>query len=58
MVSELATKSTTTTPLSARPEVTSYDSGYEFSVEHWLELRQLVAADAPPEPLKALAKAS
>jgi hypothetical protein len=57
MVSELAPKSTTTTPASSRPQVTSYDSGYEFSLEHWLEVRQLVAAEAP-EPVKKLAKAS
>ncbi|MFZ3212951.1 MAG: hypothetical protein WA188_15720 [Terriglobales bacterium] len=57
MVSELAPKSPT--PSAGRPQVTSYDSGYEFSLEHWLELRQLVDAEAPHEPeLKALAKAS
>lgn len=27
----------------ARPKVTSYDSGYEHSIEHWMELRLLVA---------------
>jgi len=57
MGSEKAAKATATNP-SARPQLTSYDSGYEFSLEHWLEVRQLVAADAPPEPTKALAKAS
>lgn len=25
-----------------RPQVTSYDSGYEHSYEHWIEVRQLV----------------
>jgi hypothetical protein len=25
-----------------RPEVTSYDSGYEHSMEHWIELRMMV----------------
>lgn len=58
MVSELATKAASTTPSNARPRVTSYDSGYEFSLKHWLEVRQLVEAEAPPEPMKALAKAS
>ncbi len=27
---------------SAKPRVTSYDSGYEHSIEHWIEVRQLV----------------
>jgi hypothetical protein len=25
-----------------RPQVSSYDSGYEHSYEHWIEVRQLV----------------
>ncbi len=25
-----------------RPQVTSYDSGYEHSYEHWIEVRRLV----------------
>lgn len=25
-----------------RPCVTSYDSGYEHSIEHWVEVRQMV----------------
>ena len=25
-----------------RPMLTSYDSGYEHSIEHWIEVRQLV----------------
>lgn len=58
MVSELATKSPTPTPSVGRPQVTSYDSGYEFSLEHWLEVRQLVEAATSERPLKALAKAS
>jgi len=29
---------TTTT----KPRVTSYDSGYEHSIEHWIEVRQMV----------------
>lgn len=27
---------------SGRPQVTSYDSGYEHSIEHWFETRLLV----------------
>ena len=57
MVRELAIKAPTT-PSAERPQVTSYDSGYEFSLEHWLKVRQLVEAEAPAEPMKALAKAS
>jgi len=56
MVSELAAK--TPTASADRPQVTSYDSGYEFSLEHWLEVRQLVEAAASEPPLKVLAKAS
>lgn len=58
MVSELAIKSSTPTPSADRPQVTSYDSGYDFSLKHWLEVQQLVEAEAAPEPMKALAKAS
>ncbi len=58
MVSELATKSATATPCGGRPRVTSYDSGYEFSLEHWLEVQQLVEAEAPPEAMSVLAKAA
>jgi len=58
MVSELASKSPTPTPSADRPQITSYDSGYEFSLKHWLEVRELVEAEAPPEPMKTLAKAS
>jgi hypothetical protein len=58
MVSAVATKSATTAPSGARPRVTSYDSGYEFSLEHWIEVRQLVEAEAPPEAMRVLAKAA
>lgn len=63
MVSELAPKAAIATPSSGRPLVTSYDSGYEHSLEHWLKVKQLVeAADAEPEPARtaplALARAS
>ena len=27
---------------SAKPRVTSYDSGYEHSIEHWIEVRRMV----------------
>ncbi|MGC2323966.1 MAG: hypothetical protein WA463_15150 [Terriglobales bacterium] len=54
----MATKLATTAPSGAPPRVTSYDSGYEFSLEHWLEVRQLVEAEAPPEAMRVLAKAS
>ena len=30
---------------SGRPLVTSYDSGYEHSLEHWLDVQHLVEAD-------------
>jgi hypothetical protein len=26
----------------ARPQVTSYDSGHEHSIEHWIEVRLMV----------------
>jgi hypothetical protein len=59
MASELASKPRIVAPPSGRPRVTSYDSGYEHSLEHWLEVQQLVEAEAVPEAaLKALAKAS
>jgi len=32
-------------PSSGRPLVTSYDSGYEHSLEHWLAVQQLAEAD-------------
>ena len=58
MVCELAAKSATTIPSSRRPTVTTYDSGHEFSLEHWLEVQQLVEAEWLAEPVRALAKAS
>ena len=49
MVSELASKPQIASPSGSRPLVTSYDSGYEHSPEHWLAVKQLVeAADAEP----------
>jgi hypothetical protein len=63
MVTELATKPPIAIPSGGRPLVTSYDSGYEHSLEHWLAVQQLVeAAEAEPESARparfALAKAS
>jgi len=29
-----------------KPHVTSYDSGYEHSIEHWIEVREMVEASA------------
>jgi len=60
MVSELAPKAATTTPSGSRPRVTSYDCGYEHSLEHWVGVQQLVAAEPQPEnPVRwSLARAS
>jgi hypothetical protein len=60
MVSEVASnRQMESSP--GRPLVTSYDSGYEHSPEHWLEVKQLVEA-AAAEPVRkapvSLAKAS
>jgi hypothetical protein len=30
----------------ARPQITSYDSGYEHSIEHWIEVCRMVDAEA------------
>ena len=46
MVSELATNPQIASSSGDRPRVTSYDSGYEHSLEHWLAVRQLVEAAA------------
>lgn len=59
MASKPANKPPIATPSGGRPRVTSYDSGYEHSLEHWLEVQELVEAEAAPAAaLKALAKAS
>jgi len=61
MVSEVETNVTIANPASNRPLVTSYDSGYEHSLEHWLDVKQLVEAAAVEPAGKAallLAKAS
>ena len=52
MVSEVETNLTIASP-SKRLRVTSYDSGYEHSLEHWLEVKQLVEAAAAEPPCKA-----
>lgn len=49
MVSELAPKAAVTTSGVSRTFVTSYDSGYEHSLEHWVAVQQMVEAEAPPE---------
>ncbi len=58
MVSELAPQAAT--PSSGRPRLTSYDSGYEHSLEHWFAVQQLVEAEPQPEnPVRwSLAQAS
>ena len=63
MASELATKPPVLTASGGQPRVTSYDSGYEHSLEHWLGVRQLVeAAESGSESVRPvrleLAKAS
>jgi len=60
MVSELATNPRIASS-PGRPRVTSYDSGYEHSLEHWLEVKQMVeaaAAETAPKTPLPLAKAS
>lgn len=43
-------------------QVMTYDSGYEHSVEHWLEMRQMVAAEVEKDqtatPARAFAAAA
>jgi len=63
MASELASKPPIATASGGRPLVTSYDSGYEHSLEHWLAVQKLVeTAEAEPESARparlVLAKAS
>ena len=41
MANTIATKSVTAAS-AARPFTTSYDSGYEHSLEHWLDTQRLV----------------
>jgi hypothetical protein len=38
----IVNESSTGTKIIVRPPVTSYDSGYEHSLEHWFEVRRLV----------------
>lgn len=61
MAYEIAIKSPLESGAVTRPLVTSYDSGYEHSLEHWAKVRRLVE-DADQEPvstaLSLMAKAS
>jgi hypothetical protein len=38
----MSKRSSPNTESAGRPHVTSYDSGYEFSLEHWQETRRVV----------------
>ena len=38
----LTQSSATESNANAHPRISSYDSGYEHSLEHWLELKQAV----------------
>jgi len=59
MVSELAPKATITVPSGDRPQVASYDSGYEHSLAHWLAVQQMVETEQPEDPVGwSLARAS
>ena len=59
MVSDPAPKAAITVPNGTRPQVTSYDSGYEHSLAHWLAVQQMVEAEQPEEPVRwSLARAS
>jgi hypothetical protein len=41
----------------SRPRVTSYDTGYEHSLEHWLEVQKMVqAGDAEPSSVYPFAR--
>lgn len=42
MAQRHAVPSALATGSSPAPHVTSYDLGYEYSLEHWMELRRLV----------------
>ncbi len=42
MVHKHAAKSSAETNIAHGPHTTSYDSGYEHSLEHWTEVRRLV----------------
>ena len=59
MVSDLAPKAAITVPNGSRPQVSSYDSGYEHSLAHWLAVQKMVEAEQPEEPARWwLARAS
>jgi hypothetical protein len=38
----------------AKPNITSYDSGYEHSVEHWIEVRQMVEEEESEEHITVI----
>lgn len=39
-----------------RPQIKTYDSGYEHSVEHWFEMRRLFTKEADEVRQRALAR--
>jgi hypothetical protein len=49
MTYEIGIKSRTEIAAAERPFVTSYDSGYEHSLEHWIDLQHRVE-EADKEP--------
>ena len=59
MAIELAPKASITVPNGTRPQLTSYDSGYEHSLAHWLAVQQMVEAEEPEDAVRwSLARAS
>ncbi len=42
MVNKHSTRSSAETNVAHGPHTTSYDSGYEHSLEHWTEVKRLV----------------
>jgi hypothetical protein len=58
MASKSVIQSAVPTPSSERPRVTSYDSAYEHSLQHWLELKLLVEAADRDTTIFSAAKAS
>jgi hypothetical protein len=52
MTYEIPIKSPTQIAATGRPFLTSYDSGYEHSLEHWIDLQHRVEeADKDPLPV-------
>ena len=55
MACEIAIAPQVETQTTVRYAVTSYDSGFEHSVEHLIEIRQMVEeTNERPEPVRAL----